>query len=123
MWDKWLMFNGFSNLCLSSVFLRVCVCDHLLYPYRRCFWGMCCPFHYLIESITYIHLTHRSAETPIGNCRDLAGGLDALDDLESGQSKTGTDGTCATATSNDINTAIDEIKQAGLWPWKGSGIE
>ncbi len=26
-------------------------------------------------------------------------------------------------TSSAISTAIDEIKQAGLWPWKGSGIE
>ena len=26
-------------------------------------------------------------------------------------------------TSSDIREAIDEIRQAGLWPWKGSGIE
>ncbi len=32
-------------------------------------------------------------------------------------------GTCNMATLSDINKAIEEIKQAGLWPWKGSGIE
>lgn len=85
--------------------------------------GMCWPFIYIIKSITYIHPTHKAAKTRPVKFRDLAGGSHALDDLESDQSKTGTDGTCATATSNDINTAIDEIKQAGLWPWKGSGIE
>ena len=26
-------------------------------------------------------------------------------------------------TPSDIRDAINEIKQAGLWPWKGSGIE
>lgn len=73
MWDKWRMFNGFSNLCLSSGFLRVCVCDKLLYPYRRCFWGMCCPFLYLLKSITYIHLTHKGAKPPMINGRYWTG--------------------------------------------------
>ena len=32
------------------------------------------------------------------------------------------DGTWAKATSSDIDTAIAEVKQAGLWPWKAVAI-
>ena len=31
-------------------------------------------------------------------------------------------GACNKATLSDINKAIEEIKQAGLWPWKQSTI-